>query len=194
MNAMEEIVGWIRRELNQTPHDRVEELNHPSGVEVGLKHPQNRGQVLLRDDDAVELTNGPAVSVIADGGHGVVTMRAPAVVLEGQYVHVHAPDHYWGYQRWDPLHWWRALIPGDMVSWLWNGPLVANNQGALGALLSLPLVAGVPHKPVPDDTPVQYNVRLGSFIHAQPLLGPDESLLLTARHLAELLATLTPGG
>lgn len=193
-NKMQQLVSWIKKELKVTPKQHAEQKNHPSGQETGLKHPFNRGQVLLRDDDAVEMTSGPAVTVMVDGGHGIVLLRAPAIAVETEYYHLHAKEAFWGYQAWDPLHWWRARAPGDMTNWLWNGPLVANNPGALGTLLSTPFVTGQPHSLNPDDTPLQTTVTLGSLIHAQPLLGADETLLVLAGHLSQLMKTLSPGG
>jgi hypothetical protein len=192
-NDLQRIVGWIKSELKLGPKELAERRNQPSGQEVGLKHPWTGGQVLLRDDTTVEVTAGPATSVMVDGAHGMVDVRAPAIALEATYHHVHAQDSYWGFQRWDPLHWWRAPVPGDMASWLWNGPLVANNPAALGTLLALPVVCGEAHTPDPDDTPFQYVTTLGSLLHAQPLLGPDETFLHLATHLAQLMKTLAIG-
>lgn len=162
----------------QNPARAAQELNYPSGYEVGLRHPNTGGFLLARDDGAVEMSAGPTTRVLVDGPGGQVTVSAPSTVLAGGDLHLHAaPGRLWfGFQRFNP---WYQSLPQDPL-WKWRAPVVQRYPESLVSGNANVILAGVPKEG-------QYHVPLSSLFMAMPLFGPNEQTLLMAKRLAQIM-------
>jgi hypothetical protein len=101
----------MKKELTTSPRQRAEQLDFPTGTETGLRHPVNGTYMLLRDDYVAEVGAGTAAKVVLDGANQQATVRATAVSVEGQFIHLHAPpgNVYLGYRAFNP-YWYTASV------------------------------------------------------------------------------------
>lgn len=185
--TLTEIFKTIRKRIKITPKERAKEKDHPSGFEPGLRHPLNNAFVLLRDEQVAEMSAGPETGILVDGPGRQVTARGSSVLLSAEHIHLSAPAGgiWFGDQRLNPL--WQVgpedslLPPPAGQRWLWqNAPLVQNTPVSLATAFFL---TGAP-------APGQVPVSLATYLHPQPLLGPNEQLLNYTRNLAEFMREL----
>lgn len=191
--TIKNLVRDIKKQLNRTLDEVIQERKHASGYEVGLRHPLTQSHHLLRDDGGIQ-TQAGATSILQDPSNGQITVKAPVISLDCQYLHLHtAPDGlYFGYQRFNPLWFSPPIDPSQ--GWMWRAaPLTQAYPGALyvnpaqqpNTYLSaspdkLPALAALGIVPIP----------FSSVFQATPLFTFNEEYTLLIKNLGSFISQL----
>ena len=203
--ALKEAFAAFEKALDKDPSEIAEELDLPTGFEVGLTNPETASHVLLRQDGPVEIASGPTANIMVDGSSDAIAITSPAIGIASKELLLSAEKIYFNYHRLDPWNLWMRGIAGDIGN-TFTGD-IEDKDGNLGRIaepwihLQSPvctksfinwgpgttpfsrLVAGVPQEG-------QWTVDLGSFFEYRPLFGPNEFLSVMKNNLAGILESI----
>lgn len=201
----------------QSPKERAREMDYPSGLEVGLRHPTTAATILTRDDGVAEVASGPSAAVLVDGPNQQVTLKGSGIATQSEYLHLHTPPggFYLNYQPFNSF--WQTgnpgagLLPGFLGGAVGEAlgvkdlslldptgqfiPRVAVPRGSgalpdasvMASIANFPLLTGVP-------APGQTIIPLSALFDFHPLFGPSQYFQILSRNLFDLLRTLIVPG